>query len=151
MNTREIKFRGKDKDNNWVNGDLIHGVFTKKGNLYILPLEHNLAHIPNCHYLDGVKIENETIGQFTGQRDCKRTKEYPNGQKIYEGDICLCDVNGIDYITIVYFKHGTYYLQDNVKEGNLSLSWFIDNNKKIEVIGNIHDNPELINKIGKKE
>lgn len=134
---REIEFRGKEKTIGWVYGSLL----CFGANEYAI-------HLRNAE--GSLIVDPETIGQFTGLYDKKRTDVFPKGQKIYEDDICLCDVNGIDYITIVYFKHGTYYLQDNVKEGNLSLSWFIDNNKNIEVIGNIHDNPELLTKIGRK-
>ena len=41
---REIKFRGRCvRSNDWVHGDLIHGVASKSGNLYILPNRINLA------------------------------------------------------------------------------------------------------------
>ena len=66
---REILFRGKRVDNaEWVEGDLIHGVRHKKGNIYILPITDNLAKY-NCDPLDGCKVIPETIGQFTGLTD----------------------------------------------------------------------------------
>lgn len=132
---RKIKFRGKDKDNNWVNGDLIHGVNTKKGNLYILPLEHNLAYIPNCHYLDGVKIENKTIGQFTGLRD-------KNGVEIYERDVLK---EGNQIILVLWDNE---YASFTLHCENWScLGFFYEDLDvdKVEVIGNTYDNPELLN------
>lgn len=136
---REIKFRGRSiLSNQFVYGHLLEMYHKTSDSLMLLP--YIIGSLPESPL---IYVKRETIGQFTGLAD-------KNGVEIYEGNICLCDVNSIDYITIVYFKHGTYYLQDNIKEGNLSLSWFIDNNKKIEVIGNIHDNPELLTKIGRK-
>ncbi len=129
------EFRGKDKDNNWVYGDLIHGVNTKKGNLYILPLKHNLANIPNCHYLDGVKIENETIGQFTGLAD-------KNGVEIYEDDIVLKKIiSGYDLNQkIVATMKSDFKTEYPWSDGNASGIVQCE----YEVIGNIYENPELI-------
>lgn len=131
---REILFRGKDKDNNWVEGDLIHGVGDKHGKIFILPIKKNLAYIPNCDPLDGVTVNPETVGQFIGKTDKNETK-------IFEGFI------------------GVYYNRKGVVVYNIEKSAFclysetddlyvqLDRNvvKEVEIIGNIHDNPELLN------
>ena len=88
-------------------------------------------------------VNKDTIGQFTGLCD----KE---GKEIYEGDILMCvgqraDNKGRKYSRKVLFKNGSFcmsvpeYNCDSPLHNhvvNVKLNW--------EVIGNIHDNPELM-------
>ena len=135
---REILFRGKDKDGNWIEGDLIHGVGYKKGNMYILPIVENLAYIPNCHPIDGVKVVSETVGQFTGLTD-------KNGVKIFEGDIYKDSWGKLSIVEFFYadeHKTSGHGSSDRIIIVGLKLDFAP---KHIEVIGNIHDNQELLN------
>jgi len=117
---REILFRGKRKDN----GEWVFGGFT-----------NDAADNPRIttKTSDGFglvfhEVIPETVGEYTGLLDCK-------GQKIFEGDILRVDHQGI-YIGSVHYKEAQFfgagdYLQNAVDHGAI-------------VIGNIHDNPELL-------
>ena len=143
---RKIKFRGKDNDGNWVFGDLIHGVAEKRDYLYILPCVQNLAGIPNCHPLDGVQVEVDTIGQYTGLKDSE-------GREIFEGDILVNKddpfLKVIQYspdearFTAISNEEYSYPVERKVKfQFGISQEWIESGKKKI--VGNIHDNPELL-------
>jgi uncharacterized phage protein (TIGR01671 family) len=90
--------------------------------------------------MEGVKPE--TVGQFTGLPD-------KNGKRIFEGDICRVVRNGVPLRGVVEFFRGAFGLRYDTGEFNS----FVYLNRleptgsvfsTIEVIGNIHDNPELL-------
>ena len=123
---REILFRGKVKNTNeWQYGDLRH--WTKKS----VGIHHQELHTT-------LRVIPETVGQYTGLTD-------KNGTKIFEGDIVKIELyhpKGFANYEIGYIKY------DDTKsrfifctnEGEYSY----DNSDVFTVIGNIHDNPELI-------
>ena len=124
---REILFRGKRTDNGeWV-----------KGYLYIT---HTGAHEIGSYEAER-NIERftfdvipETVGQFTGLTD-------KNGVRIFEGDIVsLVKHDGLIY-KVVYVP--CRYELVNSKGVNCFVL-DIYKSENIEVIGNIHDNPELL-------
>lgn len=137
---RVIKFRGKDKDSNLVIGDLIHGVGNCYGKVYILPNKVQLGGIPNCDPLNGVCVLPETIGQFTGYHDA-------NGKEIYEGDILKnhsCEYDGNALYKIYWEENECGFAVEPINEiaeheEVRKWHWLED----FEIIGNIHDNPEL--------
>ena len=116
---REILFRGKDVGGNWHYG--VPLVFTEDYICMTAPYTYNKAIIP------------DTVGQYTGMHD-------NNGTRIFEGDIVECA--GEDELLKVEWCEDTARFK-------LSASTFccdFDNywGYEIEVIGNIHDNPELL-------
>ena len=129
---REIKFRAKRIDNGeWVHGDLINSHCDMETYIYQEQCIDN-----STIFL--IEVIPETIGQFTGLPD-------KNGVEIYEGDVVKAtnteNVGEIKYISehsafVVYSKdeNGAYY--EYMNQG-LTQQYF-------EVIGNIHDNPELL-------
>ena len=153
---REILFRGKRLDNGeWVEGYLIHD-------------EYCNTFIPYIGYLMGddtdvAEVDPNTVGQFTGLCD-------KNGKKIFEGDIfkfpdevwesyytsCGTEYNswetenyGVvgyceDYARydFVWYKHNENSVYADLHENHTIQ--FADFVIELEVIGNIHDNPELL-------
>ena len=140
---REIKFRGVClKSKELVYGDLIHGVGVKSGGVYILPNRVNLAYVKHCDPLDGVQVDPESVGQYTGLKD----KE---GREIYEGDIIAhpefyetpeMSHNPKKYV-VVKFKDCAFRIYDVILSDEEK-----DNNDYFYVAGNIYENPELLTK-----
>lgn len=136
---REILFRGKREDNGeWVEGFLI-GRYDpmQKENI----IKNAFIDNGTCFY-DPDKVIPETIGQFTGVYD-------KNGKRIFEGDIVKLEEDVRTFFRIrngeVYFIGGSFLVGDN-GHNLLSTLYALSNQEWIlrgEVIGNIHDNPEL--------
>lgn len=131
---REILFRGKRIDNGeWVEGNLFvpDKVDFRKPPTEIL-MGTNIVRI-------SYEVDSETVGQYTGLKD-------KNGKRIFEGDIIGTRYDSLypDHVTVEvvkWFRNGWAiqegdYMPDSLTEdGILPYS---------EIIGNIHDNPELL-------
>jgi uncharacterized phage protein (TIGR01671 family) len=144
---RKILFRGKEKSSvEWIYGDLRHISDGHGG--YILCIVDNTNGRNND--VTGVEVVPETVGQYTGLAD-------KNGVKIFEGDI----VKGTAYSAtkigvIVWIDEISGFGVRHVNAPNptawenSSILRCVSLNKTdefaAEVIGNIHDNPELLKK-----
>ena len=128
---RTIKFRAKNLDGEWVYG------------FYVEEERQTLNGFEKKYFIvnDGYDyVKPETVGQFTGLYD-------KDGKEIYEGDIIISEE----------LKHTCHYVRYMESEAmfvamiigspldeycGIRQSWIDRFSKKI--IGNIHDNPELL-------
>lgn len=145
---REILFRGKTAFGAWVHGDLIHRKVWKS-KFEVIRIDDN-----GFDNYTEYEVATETIGQYTGLTD-------KNGKKIFEGDVVkavivrdLCGgtenreetgiigYDKIGMIGLITEYDGTIpvwsdFFQELTLSGCIDDFWF-------EVIGNIHDNPDLL-------
>ncbi len=128
MTQRTILFRGKSvKNGQWVEGDLIQSNDQYNHKTLIWPI--NTSTTDNM-----VGVDPATVGQFTGLTD-------KNGVNIFEGDIINCiDHDGTLRREIVFNKLDYFAFGWSTQ----SVSTHIGIGWKMEVIGNIHENPELL-------
>ena len=141
---REVLFRGKRTDN----GEWVCGYYTKaryflnKKEMHII-FEPDVEAFPHCEFTGYEEVLPETVGQYTGLTD-------KNGVRIFEGDICRFKRFNDIYIGKIVFNVKTasfvMWYQSIVgaygeKATHKMLLSVCDG---IEVIGNIHDNPELL-------
>lgn len=123
---RKIKFRGLTDEHVWVYGwftdddlspDIIDGMSTRH------------------------KVLSKTVGQYTGLKDCK-------GQEIFEGDILryLPPWRWVDTkrIGVVVFENYSFYVKNKYTTDLLFNIAINSDGAPFEVIGNIYNNPELL-------
>jgi uncharacterized phage protein (TIGR01671 family) len=110
---RDIEFRGRKDNGEWVYGDLVHlsyGIITINDDI----------------------VDEKTVGQHTGFED-------KSGVKIFEEDIVKgADSDGNTLIDFVRYDFGYFYLRNARSLLGQCLP------RTLTVIGNIHDNPELL-------
>ena len=119
---REIIFRGKSIDS----GEWLYGDYAPRTSLY----HANIFTKEN--YLEGVAVDEETVGQYTGLTD-------KNGRRIFEGDI-IADKNELFSVRWSekisgFVAVGEHRMQPSMNQGTM---------KYCEVVGNIYDNPDLL-------
>lgn len=143
---RTIKFRGKNKKS----GKWIYGYYFKnRGIDFIAPDE-----FANGKTWEDYKAIPETVGQLTGLLD-------KNGKEIWEGDIVRVGILSPNYTgsypkpyyvdTVCIYKEGAFLYKriSPFDKKKLSRNWTYKPMHRYEiysteVIGNIHDTPELL-------
>lgn len=151
---REIIFRGKRLDN----GDWVEGFYISHLNAchYIIPFRAGgYEAMDNSFYVHKwFEVDPSTVGQYTGLKG-------KNGKMIFEGDIIKSDNGRHSDISVVKFGEyfpkmfyamldmccpGTQYLNANgfYLESTKHEDMILFKSRHLDVIGNIHDNPELL-------
>lgn len=136
---REILFRGKRVDNGeWIEGYFLPG--NERQSLHPCIF----VYLPETQSFECFDIDIDTLGEYTGLTD-------KNGTRIFEGDIVK--ITGFHTTAIAAVKYGS------PSEKSTSWGWYFDDNHghtyhlesqsfcrdyNAIIIGNIHDNPELL-------
>lgn len=129
---REILFRGKLHNGEWSYGNLS---VQMNGVAIITPDDTPLGKYG--------MVDRESVGQFTGLAD-------KNGKRIFEGDVVRVSWHAprrdtvYEVYEVVYSKSGFFTKQNGKLFGQISNYISPNVNMRCEVIGNIHDNPELL-------
>ena len=128
---REILFRGKRlQGGEWVEGYFFKSDINKKeresgkATIIFTPDCDTFIMVPECH--NSFMVVSDTVGQYTGMKD-------KNGKRVFEGDI-LSLRTGRQHV--VRFEDGAFVLENTAIPVSFA--------NKFEVIGNIHDNPEML-------
>ena len=120
---REILFRGKTLLGKWIEGDLLN--YLGCGKVHIAQ---------NYKGAGGQEVIPETVGQYTGLTD-------KNGKKVFEGDIVKLFYKDGFEIGLIGWSNIDFRYKFASPDGT---AYGFDVTDTFEIIGNIHDNPELL-------
>ena len=138
---REILFRGKriikdpNADSEWIYGYISSDIYVDG---IIGPVPMISMKLDGCNFRLHSPVYPDSVGQFTGKYD-------KNGEKVYEGDIL--SILGGEYRGVVMWSdHDQCYFISPNGDDHTTLGDFGDYGRKdyYEIIGNIYDNPELL-------
>lgn len=142
---REIKFRGKRIDNGeWVNGYLAnsgHQINPRIEFWWIAQNRYDYGTIFDERSCDDTfiwhRVDPETVGQYTGLED-------KNGVEIYEGDLIKTDYASGIFVVAFDERYTCVSLFEAKQLSNNYITLSNRLQEEYEVIGNIYDNPELL-------
>ena len=125
METRPILFRGKRVDTGeWVEGLPSTDVHYR----WFITVDYSPQGV---RVLKRLEIDPATVGQFTGLTD-------KHGENIFEGDIIQLDTTTCP----ITWDDGGFQMVTVINQGRSPV--LQDRTRKFEIIGNIHDTPELL-------
>lgn len=136
---RENKYRGRRLDNGeWEHGDLVQ--FGQKCytpcKCAIIPGTASGSD-PLCKILFDYEVDPATVGQFTGLKD-------KSGREIWEDDVMRFITEfGETMTSEVAFMDGFFYVQGEDDDDIYGIPYAVES-MNAEIIGNIHDTPELL-------
>jgi uncharacterized phage protein (TIGR01671 family) len=128
---RKILFRGKEiETGKWIYGAFVPDALEGPNDLVSWGFIRNYNE-EICH-MQTIEVDRETVGQFTGLTD-------KNGKSIFEGDILTDRLYSEKIIGHVIFGIDAFFIRCNGYEIRLNnvQNW-------AEIVGNIHDNPDLL-------
>lgn len=131
---REILFRGKlEYNGKWIYGDLLQ---YENGDVAIFGEKLSSFGCECTEMLKRDRVIPDTIGQYTGLKD-------KNGKNIFEGDIVII---GEKLKTKVVYYDGAFRMQSEFSPTPTDTTdmGYMMREFSVRVIGNIHDNPELM-------
>lgn len=161
---REILFRGKPKNkadyellktmykDNCKDGFIYGSLVISHGKYYICVMAIQVRNGIDNYITTMIEVFPETVGEYTGLKD-------KNGQRIFEGDIVKnewCFIKGNSIVRFGEYKsldssndyqcgHLGFYLEHisdfNKRTVRKDIMYFAN---KCEIVGNIHDNPEML-------
>lgn len=120
---RELKFRAWDKQEKQMM------------KVSAISLENKEIGVKDFRTYHFFRIKNIELMQYTGLKD-------KNGTEIYEGDVIKVERDGIIYR--VEWIHGGFGLEPRYNSPFYPRLGNVELREKIEVIGNIHENPEFL-------
>ena len=132
---REIKFRGRQKDDSWVYGGIL------QWNGFSAIIKHKIM-VDGIWQTEKIMVVPESVGQFTGLKD-------KNGKEIYEGDKFADPLN--EKIVGVVKCGDKDVFSDKVEKHGGHIGFFVEFNNSFtrrdlkywsqyEIIGNIYEN-----------
>jgi uncharacterized phage protein (TIGR01671 family) len=131
---REIKFRGKRVDNGeWVYGAFVPDALETPDN-DLITWGFIRRYNRDIGKMETIEVARESVGQYTGIKDKK-------GVEIYEGDIVTgrdALSEGFSFTGFVDHENGSFVIKSAIVTHYRWLDYIL------ETIGNIHDNPELL-------
>ena len=134
---KEVKFRGKRVDN----GAWVYGVPYAEYMICGTATAYYDDEVPMSKYVEFYykEVDPVTVGQCTGLKD-------KNSKDIFEGDVLHCVARLDEGILAVIFEEGEFrqVLCEWHNNPTTSNGYYSMRSFHKEVIGNIHDNPELL-------
>ena len=135
----EIEFRAKainrDKEytyrTDYKNGDWVYGLITQRQDHYACAKMTNTVGVSN------IEVDDKTIGQYIGIKD-------KNDEKIFKDDIVRIFASNYDEEEIFVVKYDTSLAQFVLESDSLCVTFDNVYHYEVEVVGNIYDNPELL-------
>lgn len=139
---RDIKFRGKRKDNGeWVYGYYyteITGFHLSQGSMPGVDGTPMVAHYIKDFDGDDFEVDPKTVGQFAGLKD-------KAGREIYEGDMLkTSEPYEGNLREVVFFGNGSFRVKCLSDSSKVDYPLGSIATKFIEVLGSIHSNPDLL-------